>query len=161
MSLINAILFCSSASVDDTKETILDDNIRHALDADATTFILNDAYRKQDLSSKFPELQRLKSTSIDAAIVELKSSGYKRIAIVNPHVKVGMQELNQGLWSLKLLDFAIGIQKDGSAYLISMRDESSLLLGEIFWEKKEFVHATIKEIGKLKLSLYKLNPLEK
>lgn len=89
------------------------------------------------------------------------AKGFRKVVLIKSNYdQVQSQQIMEAFNCLKMIEFCIGPKDNGDYYLIGMNYfEPSLFINKQ-WDSPTLVKETIKDIGKLKLALYKLPTLK-
>lgn len=160
MKGVNALVYYLSDPITNKDLAEMNELFEQAEKIEATVFCSFNVKSNPNFLKHNTNLYFESKGNIAIAIDMLIHKGFKRIAIINPTISVDILEVQQGILSLKLLDYSIGITQKGYCYFFALRSENPLIIETLNWANKEFTSNVIKEIGRHKLSLYKLKTID-
>ncbi len=87
--------------------------------------------------------------------------GFRKVVMIRSDFDlISFQQIIEAFSCLKFIEFCIGPKENGDYYLIGMNYFEPILFNNKQWDSPTLTKETIKDIGKLKLALYKLPTLK-
>ena len=100
-------------------------------------------------------------TQIKNAFENAFSKGFRKVVLIkNNFDQLQPSQIIEAFNCLKMIEFCIGPKSNGDYYLIGMNYFEPLLFINKQWNSPTLLKETIKDIGKLKLALYKLSTIQ-